>query len=328
MSVAPSQPQPQPTLTPFGQFANGAISTAIALTATQPAFFAKTVIQSQDTNSAAAKMNIIARMKHALIQQHFATTGQAAPANAPFKARYLQGAWAGGCANAGSGALAEGLAFLVRDLGMNHFKPADGNLTTWQDFALSSGCGFLGAPVNTAAERIMYNQMTDNGRFLAHAKKIVAAEGPKGLFKGTAVCAGRDNVYNVGLFALNDAAKQALAPAIKDPLTRDTAAGMLAGAAAGATSYSFDVVKTRMQLDTAGRYPTGRATVARMLKEEGIRSLMDPKGVLARILTIGPLLAVTAVTKERVPRALPKGCFEAPKAQQTNTSKSDDVQMS
>lgn len=308
-ATAPAQPQ-TPTLTSTGQFATGAVATAPALFATQPAFFIKTVLQS----TAASSASIVERVRRALIEQHFTQTNAPVPAHAPFKFPYIKGMWAGGCVCAFSGALAEAISFAVRGLGMRVLQPVDGALSPLQDLAATSAGGVFGAPVNNAAEKVMYEQIKNGSKFTAQVQTVLKTEGMRGLSKGTALCTVRDALYNLGVFPFYEAGKHFLEPTALDPLVRDTVAGMGAGMLAGGASFPFDFVKTRLQLDPS--YPNARAAARAIFKQEGVRSFVDPRNILARAFTVGPLIGLTAIFKDRFAPYLPKSFYEQAKANQ------------
>ena len=289
-----TQPQPLPVvgqaakLTPGGQVANGAVSMTLSLAVTQPLFFAKTIMQTPGTGS------FLQRMKTALTENS---------GKSPHKVLQLQRLWAGFGANATGGALAEGIAFGVHELGVNWLKSKGKQLTDTQDLGVSCVSSIGGAPGNASTERAMIRQQLGGGSLVPHMKAILKEEGARGLFKGTAVTIGRDSFYNVGVFALFNIAKKIVSPVIQDPLKRDVTAGMLAGAVAGACSNPFDLVKTRLQGDTTNTHTTAWKTAMKIVQQEGVKGLFV--GTTARMATIGPLISLTATLKERIPAYLP-----------------------
>lgn len=314
-AIAPAQ-QPQPRLTPAGEAANGAVCTTLSIGGLHAPFTVKYFMQMRNMASDAAKVSAIEHIKQSLINQHFAKHQMQVPANAPFRARYLPGLWAGVGANAASGAAAEALAFGVREIGIRTLAPAHDGLSALQDFGLSAACGVIGAPINTAAEKVMMSQMSDNGKFFPHMKQVWANQGVRGFTYGTGACAARDAGFVASVFALNNACQRAVAPLNIDPRAKELLAAAAAGVIGGAATYPFDVVKTRMQAATSGPYPSALKVAHTMVQQEGLSALVNVPGVIARASTIGPLIAATALLKApgRVPALLPQSCYEQAKA--------------
>lgn len=270
MNPVQSNPIPQYSeLSKLGHIANGGISFVIGLIPIQPCFTLKT----------------------------FSMVGKGIPP--------IYRLWAGFGPNAASGAPAEGIGFLSVDLCTKYFTKGQNNpkLTDMQNLIASLMSGCLGAPINASLERGMILQQLRGGGFFAHMRSIFNASGAKGLFKGTFATAGRDALFTSGVFAFNDKAKEYVSPHISDPLIRDIVAGIIAGVPAGFLSTPFDLGKTLMQEDTTEKYPHFRATICSLVKEEGVTAIF--KGAVPRSFTIGGLIMITSVAKERVPHYFP-----------------------
>ncbi len=228
--------------------------------------------------------------------------------------------WAGYTPNAASGGPSEAIAFgthaiitrfVAEKLFLNREQTENSNLDMRLSLIISVVAGSLGSPINASLEQGMIRQQVDGGKFWPHMRRIHATSGWRGVFKGTGATAGRDALFNCGVFTFNDFAKTCVTPLFPhNPLTRDLVSGMLAGMVAGALSTPCDLGKTLMQEDKVGKYPTFRATMRSIVKEEGFRGPF--KGMLARAMTIGPLICATAVLKERHNLWCPEWFYESP----------------
>lgn len=283
---------PETRLTDMGQAMNGAVSMTLGLLPTQPFFTWKTFTMALGKRPSLSQFPRL---------------------------------WAGYIPNAASGAPAEAIAFAVHQFGRTHLltKNEDGSLTDSSNLALSLAAGTFGAPINACLEQGMIREQLEGGSFHRHLQVIYREQGFKGLFKATAVTAGRDGWFNCGIFFFYDVSRRIVTPWIKDPFSRDVVAGMLAGMPAGFISTPYDLCKTLMQSDKENKYPTFRATCKKILNEAaaqeygkknwdqksvvitkaGIQALF--RGCIPRSFTIGGLVCATAFCKERVPSYFP-----------------------
>jgi solute carrier family 25 citrate transporter 1 len=269
----------QPDLTPSGVFVNGALSTTLALGSTQPFTTIKTLSQFGSPDISCKNLSPLLKIKKL---------------------------YAGFCPNALSGALAEGTAFSVYSMGKKRLQDDQGKLSAIKNVCLSSLAGLFGSPFNASLERVMIWQQLRGGALKTHLKDIYKSEGIfRGLFKGTTATASRDIGFNLGLFALNDTAKEKLQPHIKNDFIRDIFAGLSAGAIAGLFTNPFDRSKTLIQgCDVNGKYKNLRSTFKIIIQEEGLIGLF--KGAIPRTATIGSLICCAALLKARIPNFLPE----------------------
>jgi hypothetical protein len=303
----PIAPQQQPVrLNEFGQIVNGATSIAIGLLGTQPFCTYKT----------------------------FSMVGQAAPP--------IHRLWAGYIPNAASGAPSESIAFFTHYIGKTILKQEDGSLSDKHNLILSIISGSIGAPINASLEQGMIRQQLEGGRYFTHMNNIYISSGWRGIFKGTGITAVRDGMFNCGVFAFFDYTKRKVSPFIPNPLLRDFTAGLLSGTVAGAISTPTDLIKTLIQSDKKGEYPTYRETAKKIIQKGRLLELGKTlnqqykngefgfnkatiqkikqttkktfksrpydgffKGLVYRSITIGGLICFTAMLKERLPEYFP-----------------------
>lgn len=112
------------------------------------------------------------------------------------------------------------------------------------------------------------------------ASWILANEGPKGLFRGTALTLLRDVPGSVAYYTTYELVKQKLVDMAKDPAASGPpklspvaimTAGGLSGVANWLVAVPPDVVKSRFQAAAPGTYPGGLRQVARELfQQEGL----------------------------------------------------------
>lgn len=217
--------------------------------------------------------------------------------------------WTGYVPNALSGGLAEGIAFVTYKVGTDCITKNDKNkLTDSNNIALSLVAGTLGAPINASLEQGMIRQQLAGGSLYHHMMVIQQTSGWKGVFKATNATAWRDGLFTCGVFAFNDYAKEQVEPFIANPFYQNLAAGMLAGMTAGALSTPFDLLKTLVQSDTKGEYPTCLQTAKKIVQKEGFLGLY--RGAIYRSMTIGPVICMTAMLKNIVPNYFPNSLKE------------------
>jgi solute carrier family 25 (mitochondrial carnitine/acylcarnitine transporter), member 20/29 len=145
------------------------------------------------------------------------------------------------------------------------------------------------------------------------ARRVVAARGVAGLYKGLGATLAREMPANAAYFGAYEAAKRALAGggpgARTDRLGAPAlmAAGGAAGVAFWASVYPVDVVKTRLQTDSDARPRYGgMADCARQIvRAEGVGALY--RGVGPCLARAAPANAVTFLVFEWVKGALADG---------------------
>lgn len=135
------------------------------------------------------------------------------------------------------------------------------------------------------------------------ARRIVQAEGTRGLYRGWAATVSRDAPFSAIQFMIYEFAKAKLEHAARrahrsgaltelSSFSVALAAGGAAGAVAAAVTNPLDVIKTRLQLVSDSRTATSyRQTVAGILHEEGIRGLTA--GVVPRTVWMTLVTSLT-----------------------------------
>lgn len=260
------------TLTKAGHFVNGVLSSAAMIALMQPAFTYKT----------------------------FRMDGRGAP---PVNALYN-----GLCVNAASGGPAEGVAFMTQEIASKSFKKSE-SFSAPEDFAVSCIAGALGAPINAAFERIMIQQQIRGGTAFNAVRFLIAKEGRlQGMLKGTLPTMGRDAIFNVGIFSLNETIQKILRDATNTKCV--IASSMLSGAIAGILSTPCDLIKTKMQSDTDRKLNTAWQTARQILAKEGVKGLFQ--GACIRASLIGGATCTITLAKETIPSLLPNMLYQSP----------------
>lgn len=182
-----------------------------------------------------------------------------------------------------------------------------------------AACGLVLMPVTVIKVRYessyyAYSSLASAGRDIVHA------EGVRGLFKGWGATAVRDAPY-AGLYVVfYEESKRRLASfstsasfpdgpvgigkegmTAKASVSINFGSGVLAAGLATAITNPFDAIKTRLQLMPA-KYRNMLSAAQIMLREEGVRSLMDGLGLRIGRKAISSALAWT-VYEEAIRRA-------------------------
>ncbi|KAL6753463.1 uncoupling protein [Haematococcus lacustris] len=143
-------------------------------------------------------------------------------------------------------------------------------------------------------------------------RKIVAAEGVRGLWRGCAPAVQRAALVNLGELATYDLAKQALVRHTSlDPQGPGTAAAasLCSGLVASLVSCPADVVKTRVmnQAGTNKLYAGSLDCLAKTVRQEGVAALYA--GFWPTWARLGPWQMVFWVTYEQLRRAAGAASF-------------------
>ena len=175
-----------------------------------------------------------------------------------------------------------------------------------------SGVGTLvGTGVRIPCEVLKQRLQTGQYENVIEAFKAVTANGPKGLFAGTAATLSREiPFYVIGLVAYEKLKNAARAIKRGDLTAVETiAVGGMSGAIAAACTTPADVLKTRAM---TGGSPAGEAiwiTVRTIVQKEGPGALM--KGWIPRMAWIAPLGAMNFAGYELAKIAMQKKDGEA-----------------
>lgn len=145
--------------------------------------------------------------------------------------------------------------------------------------------------------------------WLAAINGNLAKGGPASFFVGMKATIMRDVPWNAFSFLFFNAFKMVY-ESLQDsaPNQRDTMAlGAVAGALAAIIMTPVDVVKTRLMLQVADKdgnlpYKSIAHCMAVVASEEGPSALM--KGLMPRVLYLGPLASITMAVYEKVGKAL------------------------
>lgn len=178
-------------------------------------------------------------------------------------------------------------------------------ITEIQIQGFGSGLGTLvGTSVRIPCEVLKQRLQTGQHANAVEAFKAVTANGPKGLFAGTAATLSREvPFYVIGLVAYEKLKKAAATMKRKDLSAWETISlGGMAGAIAAACTTPADVLKTRAM---TGASPAGEAiwiTVKKIVTSEGAGALM--KGCVPRMLWIAPLGAMNFAGYELAKNAM------------------------
>jgi len=192
-----------------------------------------------------------------------------------------------------------------------------GEIKMWQEGLAGSLAGFSQVIVTNPYEIVKVRLQTQSLNLAeGHARKgaltILKELGPSGLYRGSAACLLRDVPFSALYFTLYANFKKLererlqLRQNDKLPIANLFLSSCVAGTIAAFTVTPADVIKTRLQVQTAEgnvAYKGIVDTFSRTLKEEGFRALF--KGAVPRILIISPLFGITLTTYE-----LLQGYFE------------------
>jgi solute carrier family 25 S-adenosylmethionine transporter 26 len=179
-------------------------------------------------------------------------------------------------------------------------------------------CGALGAmaasvirvPQEVLKQRV---QADIYPNALVGFQRLMASEGPRGLYKGYLATISRDVPWNALTFMFFAQAKALFKQVTGD--APDTQQNLVLGALAGMTAAIImtpvDVVKTRLMTGGASGGIVG--TFQAILKDEGAATLM--KGVLPRVAFLAPMAAMTLALYEAYARQLISMRLKVPAAE-------------
>ncbi|KAI9296830.1 mitochondrial carrier [Neoconidiobolus thromboides FSU 785] len=139
-------------------------------------------------------------------------------------------------------------------------------------------------------------------------KKILKEEGPFAFFKGLESTIYRHAFWSGGYFGVIHGVRAALpeAETKQGELARNFVAGAIGGTFGTAINTPFDVVKTRIQNDTAvvRKYNWAFPALGTVIKEEGFTALY--KGFVPKVLRLGPGGGILLVVFDTVSNYLRK----------------------
>ncbi|CCW70436.1 unnamed protein product [Phytomonas sp. Hart1] len=140
-------------------------------------------------------------------------------------------------------------------------------------------------------DRLKVLSQTNPGAFTRGLAALLRAEGLRGMYAGAAITAGRNAPGSFCLFGGAAFTKQQIF-GLTDPraatVAQNLAASTVGAALSVALTSPMDVVKTRVQRQTAEVRRTTFATTRAMLKEEGVGSFF--KGLTPKLLASSPKL--------------------------------------
>ena len=207
--------------------------------------------------------------------------------------------------NALSAGLAEGVVFLTQEVATRNFVNFPMNSTT-KEFTISSIAGIIGAPINSACERVMIHQQLKVLPLMDTMKALGRREGYiRSLLKGVCPTAVRDALYNIGVFALNDQIQEIF----KNVTGQESilVSGFVSGGLVGFLSAPFDRIKTIIQSDMDDKFTKTSQTALHILKTKGIKGFFLGAG--ARVVLVGTAICTMCIAKEKIPDFLPKNCY-------------------
>jgi len=192
-----------------------------------------------------------------------------------------------------------------------------GEIKMWQEGLSGSLAGFSQVIVTNPYEIVKVRLQTQSLNMAeGHARKgaltVVKELGFSGLYRGSSACLLRDVPFSAVYFTLYANLKKMLrdrlgmAPNEKLSILHLFLCSSLAGTVSAFSVTPADVIKTRLQVQTAVgsvAYKGIIDTFSRTLKEEGPRALF--KGAVPRMLIISPLFGITLTVYE-----LLQGYFE------------------
>lgn len=275
--IPPSDTPPK-SLTKIGHFANGSCSSLIMITCLHPLSTTKTHLMN----------------------------GKGFP---PFSQLYK-----GITSSAGSVIPIQSISFLTQGALVNYYF--NGNreiMTDTQKIAVGLSGGIPTSVIATSFDRVMIQQQLNGWKTLYTVRKIINHCGPQGLMKGYFPALTRESFFSMTLFGTSDV----LADKIMKRLPQDwenketisiTAGRVLAGIVAGALTTPVDVLKTRMQADLEGKYPTSWKTISQLVNKEGPKSLI--KGIWIRSCFVSLAILILGYAKEKLPNSFPKSLYQ------------------
>jgi len=179
-----------------------------------------------------------------------------------------------------------------------------GEIKIWQEAVSGAAAGFTQVIVTNPYELVkvrLQTQKVAEGHQRKSAMMIINELGPRGLFTGAGACLLRDVPFSIVYFTLYGNLKRIPQ---KDENGRLSApqlflCGVSAGAVSAATVTPCDVVKTRLQAQTATpvKQYTGIVNCfSTIVQKEGMPALF--KGTVPRVMIIAPLFGITLMTYE------------------------------
>ncbi|MEI8365159.1 MAG: MC/SLC25 family protein [Parachlamydiaceae bacterium] len=203
------------------------------------------------------------------------------------------------------------ISFFTQGVLVNHCFGGDRNSMSDRDkIAVGACAGAATSLPFTLFDRIVIIKQQQGGKSsLDTIQRIRAATGSRGLMKGAVPTLGREVSYFVAVFGTSEVFASKIKKVFPESSEKVSSFSgkITAGALSGALTVPIDVIKTRMQRDLEGKYPTIRKTVHTLIREEGLASLMKGIGIRPFQSAIGVLLLCQA--KEATPSFLPSAFF-------------------
>lgn len=178
----------------------------------------------------------------------------------------------------------EAIAFLVHGVAIHSFGESP--------LTVSFAAGAVSAPVATAFERIVIVQQLEGRSCFKSIHRLFVLEGTRGFLKGLAPMTLRESLFTGALFGFNRTFEK------NQALTSFAAGGF-----AGFLSTPADRIKTLMQADLCGHYPSFITTAKKIVLSEGFAALF--KGATIRSSLIGAATLIMSYSKEQLPLFFP-----------------------
>ncbi len=167
-------------------------------------------------------------------------------------------------------------------------------------------------PLAVAFERVKVIQQLTGVSSQRAIEGLYETQSYAGFCKGAVSTWVRDYIWYLGLFG-NHTRMESIQPSmIRHKVLRKMAADAEIGALVGAVSAPFDKVRAKMQADNVllsqkkrDIYSTLSKTVRQIYQDEGLRGLLAPKGLHARMAYASASAIVMGLTTQEYPRHFP-----------------------
>lgn len=179
----------------------------------------------------------------------------------------------------------------------------EGNPTESQKNQATGVSTLISASLVTVTDRVKVIQQLSGGSVKQVVMTTVRNEGLRSLVKGFWPTTVREGAFLYFLFNIQGKVQQGLPSCLEDVVVRSALAGGITGATVGLLTTPPARVKTLMQGDVKGEFPSSWDTIRKLVKEEGFGGLFKGKG--ARAGFVGGALATMAVTNQYFPPYFP-----------------------
>jgi len=203
-----------------------------------------------------------------------------------------------------------GLAFGFYHTALKRLAPS-GQATDRQKLEATVLGTTVATPVAAVFEKIkVAQQLRDDVTVRDVVRRVVATEGLYGLVKGGGPIWWRGYLWYTGMLAMRQKIQDAQPKALTNRTVRKIVADAETGAMVGGSTALFDNLRAKVQGDgwgpiPKGTYPTVRKTVTWIIRNEGIRGLIVPKGTLERMGFAGAALVIMGGASDAFPEYLP-----------------------